>query len=202
MRAGSAAPRGPLAYKSAFHGGGWRTSRSAVFSISAQKFRQQEMTDYRRPYPRTSSLDFLHKCSPAISAFYRLWDGKRQGRTMPARQDIDVLELKPWLPGIILADVHWNPYRCLYRLVGSRVVAIKGKDPTGLPIDEGAHGGQLEETLEDYRIVTHERKLVYDWDDTAVLEQFMRYSEVLMLPLSNDDQVVNMIIAYLEVAPL
>jgi len=153
-------------------------------------------------YPRTSSLDFLQRCSPAIATFYRLWDGKRKGRSMPARKDIDVLELKPWLPGIILVDVLWNPYRCLYRLVGSRVVAIKGKDPTGRPLSEGAHGEQLVETLEDYRIVTHEQKPVYDWDNTAVLEQFMRYSEVLMLPLSNDGQVVNMVIAYLEVAPL
>lgn len=121
---------------------------------------------------------------------------------MPARQDFDVLELRPWLPGIILIDVYWNPYRCVYRLVGTRVVGIKGIDPTGLCVSAGAHGPTLDETLEDYRIVTHDQTLVYDWDDTAVAAQFMRYSEVLMLPLSNDDRVVNMLIAYLEVADL
>lgn len=161
-----------------------------------------QVAELRSNYPRTSSLDFLEECSPSFRSFYELWDSKRRGRKMPSRQDFDVLELKPWMPGIILVDVHWNPYRIQYRLVGTRVVAIKGMDPTGLPVSEGGHGDTLDEALENYRIVTHEQKFVYDWDDTVVAPQFKRFAEALLLPLSSDDQVVNMVMAYLEVAEL
>lgn len=33
--------------------------------------------------------------APDIAAFYDYWDGKRRGRDMPARADIDPLEIVP-----------------------------------------------------------------------------------------------------------
>ena len=66
-----------------------------------------------------------------IRALYDYWDGKRGGRRMPARPDIDPLEFVPHLPGIMLVDVVADERRFVYRLVGTREVEARGEDPTG-----------------------------------------------------------------------
>ena len=36
---------------------------------------------------------------------FRYWDRKRGVRTMPSPDDIDFLELRPWLSGIMMVEV-------------------------------------------------------------------------------------------------
>jgi hypothetical protein len=50
---------------------------------------------------------------------------------MPSRADIDPTEIVPFLPGIMLVDVVADERRFVYRLVGTREVAMRGRDPTG-----------------------------------------------------------------------
>lgn len=152
-------------------------------------------------YPRTTTLDFLAQCSPRVARFYEYWDGKRLGREMPSRADLDPLEMKEWLPGIILVDVFDNPRRLIYRLVGSRSVELRQSDVTGRSVEDGFHGSTLKGVLENYRLVVDERKLVYDWDGTASRSGLMKDSETLMLPLSADGKRVDMVVVYLETEP-
>jgi hypothetical protein len=152
-------------------------------------------------YPRTTSIEFLDRCSPATAAFYRYWDGARRGRPMPARADLDPLEMKPWLPGLILVDVKRNPFRLVYRLVGERSVEVRGFSPTGKTVEEGFHGTVLAEVLENYRLVVEEKKLVYDWDSLPSASGLLCNAGVLLLPLSSDGDTVDMVVAYLETAP-
>jgi hypothetical protein len=79
----------------------------------------------------------LSDFAPDIAAFYAYWDGKRRGRNMPARANIDPLEMVPFLPGIVLIDVVADARRFVYRLVGTREVAMRGRDPTGKSVAEG-----------------------------------------------------------------
>ncbi len=152
-------------------------------------------------YPRITDLDFLTRCSRRVTSFYQYWDGKRQGREMPARADIDPLEMREWLPGIILVDVFHNPRRLVYRLVGSRSVELRQADVTGKCVEDGYHGPTLEGVMENYRLVVDERKLVYDYDGTASRSGLMKTSETLMLPLSSDGALIDMVIVYLETEP-
>ncbi|NJM91813.1 MAG: PAS domain-containing protein, partial [Rhodospirillaceae bacterium] len=66
-----------------------------------------------------------------IAAFYAYWAGKRRGSALPARADIDPLEMVALLPGIVLIDVVADARQFVYRLVGTREVAMRGRDPTG-----------------------------------------------------------------------
>jgi hypothetical protein len=153
-------------------------------------------------YPRLTSLDFLEVCLPATAAFYRYWDSKRQGRAMPARSDLDPIEMRPWLPGIILVDVLRNPYRLVYRLVGTRSVDIRSSEVTGRTVQEGGHGSKLAHVMENYRLAIDERTLVYDWDGTASRDGGEISTEVLMLPLSSDGASVDRVISYIDDRPL
>ena len=153
-------------------------------------------------YSRLTSLDFLEVCLPATADFYRYWDSKRQGRAMPARSDLDPIEMRRWLPGIILVDVLQDPYRLVYRLVGTRSVDIRSSEVTGRTVQEGQHGSKLPHVMENYRLVIEERKLVYDWDGTANRSGDEIATEVLMLPLSSDGTTVDRVISYIDDRPL
>jgi len=87
-------------------------------------------------YRRTTSLDFLAHCSSMLAGFYNYWNEKRGDRAMPSRADLDPIEMKRWLPGIIIVDVLENPRRLVYRLVGSRSVSLRQTDVTGKTVPE------------------------------------------------------------------
>jgi hypothetical protein len=155
-------------------------------------------------YPRTTALDFLERCRPATAAFFRYWNNKRGTRAMPSRSDIDPLEMKHWLPGTALVDVKHTPegpapYELRYRLVGTRPTELRGQDVTGMRVEFGYFGADLPAALENYRLVILEKAHVYDWDRTPATDGFSREAETLLLPLSSDGEVVDMVLVYQEV---
>jgi hypothetical protein len=157
-----------------------------------------------RVYPRMTSLEFLNRCRPATAAFYRYWNARRGTRAMPARADLDPIEMKAWLPGVALVEVRRDPaaakpYTLHYRLIGTRPTQLRGREVTGLPVERGYFGADLAAALENYRLVIEEKKLVYDWDHTPSETGFAREGETLLLPLSSDGETVDMVLVYQEV---
>lgn len=74
---------------------------------------------------------------PVLGSLLRYWNAQREGRIMPARPDIDPLEMGPkLLPHLLLCDLQDRGARPRYRLVGTNVVRRWGFDPTGRYLDE------------------------------------------------------------------
>ena len=134
--------------------------------------------------------------APDIAAFYTYWEGKRRGRDMPARADIDPLEIVPLLPGIVLIDVVADARRFVYRLVGTREVAMRGRDPTGRSVSEGFYGASAEISMASYQDVVGRRAARLERREFTTPEGRYGREQVILLPLSDDGERVNMIIAY------
>jgi hypothetical protein len=133
---------------------------------------------------------------PDVLEFYQYWDSKRRGRLMPSRADIDPIEMPRFLPGIVLIDVVADARRYVYRLVGTREVAMRGKDPTGRSMIEGFFGPSLEETIAmPDRVVTARAPLFFQRKFIAP-DRRSGDEEVVLLPLSADGETVSMILAY------
>src|SRR3569833_3364977 len=81
---------------------------------------------------------------------YRYWEGKCRGRAMPRRADIDPAELVPFLPSLMIVDVVEDERRYVYRLVGTREVDARDRDPTGRPVGEAFIGSSREKVLANY----------------------------------------------------
>jgi hypothetical protein len=137
-----------------------------------------------------------------LRAIYAYWDGKRRGRLMPSRADIEPTELKPYLPQLVLLDVEGDPVRFRYRLVGTEVTQVRGglskSDPTGQFVDAVTHRQGTEAVLEHYRRVAAERRPLlasglYTPTPERPWARFLR----LVLPLSADGTVVNMLLVAL-----
>ncbi|MFD2261740.1 PAS domain-containing protein [Lacibacterium aquatile] len=159
----------------------------------------------RSSHPRLLTPAFLDICSPRIDRCWRYWDAKRQGRRMPSRADIDPTEIADLLPYIVLTEVLAVPPYLIYRLVGTKQVAVRGRDPTGLPVREhyiGHHEGETgDEVILNYRLVIERATPIYDYnpttgpddEDTSFSTGPVRERGTLLLPLSNDDVSVNMV---------
>lgn len=88
---------------------------------------------------------------PRLAALYAYWDGKRNGRGMPRRADLDPIEMRAWLGNLLLIDVTPDG-RFVYRLYGTRFVDSFGLDMTGRYVDE-LPADQRERVRSDYEAV-------------------------------------------------
>lgn len=154
-------------------------------------------TPEHQPYRRAIGNRFLGFCSPPVRDFYRYWDAKRGDRMAPSRADIDPIEMKSWLTGIVLVDVSEPPRTLTYRLVGSRSVALKGRDTTGEEVARSYHGRSRDEIWENYRIAIEDVAPVYDYEPEVSASGVLKDSETLLLPLASDGIHVNMVLVYL-----
>ncbi|HEY3917438.1 MAG TPA: PAS domain-containing protein [Stellaceae bacterium] len=67
-----------------------------------------------------------------LGALFRYWDRQRNERAMPARRDIDPIEMGPkLLPHLMLCELADRGHRIRFRLVGTFLVKRLGYDPTG-----------------------------------------------------------------------
>jgi hypothetical protein len=137
-----------------------------------------------------------------LQALLDYWLAKRGDHAMPSRADLDPLDLPaPLWPRITLFDVVQGEDgpRFRYRRVGAVFVQAFGWDPTGRFLDDVLPVGsrQRDYVVGLYRDVVAVRKPVYSentsWRDGA--QQPHRWTQRLALPLSNDGDVVDMILA-------
>ena len=145
--------------------------------------------------------DWLARASPAVKAMYRYWVSKCQGNRPPRRADIDPLEFPRLLPNISIVEVVADERRYIYRLVGTKEVEVRGRDPTGQSVLDGFFGPSLEDALRCYDTVVASRLPYYD--DEPYVTPDRRYSddETLFLPLSDDGDSVNRILVLATVTP-
>ena len=136
---------------------------------------------------------------PMLGALHAYWHAKSTGRTMPSRIDLDMVEMpRAALPYLMLIDVvrtgpAWR-YRYRYRLVGTEMVSVIGRDVTSLFLDE---------------VIPAERHAdVFDWLDAVVRDRIpmalemslgwenrdFRHARRVALPLSADGTNVDMML--------
>ncbi|HXS39316.1 MAG TPA: PAS domain-containing protein [Stellaceae bacterium] len=131
---------------------------------------------------------------PILAAAYQYWQGKRGGRSMPRRSDIEPSEIVPLLPNLLIVEVLGGGKRQRYRLVGTAIVEAFGVEFTGKYLDQVFSGEQLRSHEENYRIIAREKC-------TLLLSR--RYHSPsggelvchrLVMPLSEDDRTVNQLL--------
>jgi hypothetical protein len=124
---------------------------------------------------------------PVLGSLLRYWQQKRGARILPARRDIDPLEMGPdLLPHLVLADLFDRGTRVRLRLVGTTIAKRLGFDPTGRYLDAEMQGGWWELVRGLHRLAYCERAPIYaesefSWGSGRRLE-----ARHLLLPLTQD----------------
>jgi len=120
---------------------------------------------------------------------------------MPRRADIDPLDLVRYLPALMIVDVVADERRYVYRLVGTREVDARGRDPTGRPVAEAFVGSSREKVLANYDRVVRTCRPYVDTGVVVTTDDRLDESHVIFLPLSEDDQAVTQILVYTVYEP-
>jgi hypothetical protein len=131
---------------------------------------------------------------PDIEALYAYWDRKRAGRSMPSRADIDPSDVARLMSQVFIVDVGAEEGKPVYRLFGTALVSLFGREMTGRPVAEGLPSQAAEEALARYRTVIRDRRPHYH--RARLHEPRNDYTDVerLLLPLSPNDIRVDMVI--------
>jgi len=147
----------------------------------------------------STSEELLHNATGGVAQVFRYWDRARGSRVMPSPEQIDFLELRPWLPGIVMIEVAEGESRDLiYRVVGERAIRLRGYDPTGMSVANAAFGHSVPYVLNNYGVVIDLRIPLYGWNETERPDGRRSGSGTLLLPLSTDGQKVDWVLVYVE----
>jgi hypothetical protein len=140
--------------------------------------------------------DWLAQMPADVQALYRYWDARRGSRRMPSRSDLDPAEMKPYLAGLMLIDVVPDERLYVYRLVGTREVALRGMDPTGRPVEGNTIHPDSSHALRNYDHVVLSQAPWYDNTPFLAADQRIMSLEAIFLPLSATGEDVDMILVY------
>lgn len=152
----------------------------------------------------STSEELLHNATGGIAQVFRYWDRVRAERVMPSPSEIDFLELRPWLPGIVMIEVatieapEGEKRELIYRVVGERAIRLRGYDPTGMTVAKAAFGRSVPYVLGNYSVVIDLRIPLYGWNEGKSADGKHSGSGTLLLPLSSDGQRVDWVLVYVE----
>jgi hypothetical protein len=142
----------------------------------------------------TATIAELNSAAANLLAEY--WERKRGDRRMPARADIDPIELKPILPIIILAQIEPKPFRVFYRLVGTRAVENGSFDYTGHYLDRLNFSSEHDTDWPAiYRLIYRNRRPIHGFGAVKLKDGSVHNYASAVFPLSSDGETVDHCIA-------
>jgi hypothetical protein len=126
------------------------------------------------------------------------WELRRGDRSMPARRDMDPVDMSYVLGYILLVEVHHEPLRFRYRLVGTLTPRRQNIDLTGMWVHELPFPQLRAELQANYTALVGLRRPTALKRDEQLDGNRLRW-EVLALPLAADGETVDMLmIAVIE----
>jgi hypothetical protein len=144
----------------------------------------------------SKTIDDAATGRPELRRLLEYWQAKRRtlGR-LPARADVDPLEMRYALGHLVLADVeHGDPIRFRHRLIGTRIVERAGYDATGLYVDDIPDSELARWLLGTYASVVATREPV--WQSlNGVIGGRATILEILRLPLSSDGGKIDVVLS-------
>ncbi|MEQ9642897.1 MAG: PAS domain-containing protein [Alphaproteobacteria bacterium] len=137
----------------------------------------------------------LNVQAPVLRAALQVWRDACGGKAMPARADIDVLDIpRDVLAHILLIDVEPGPPdRFRWRLIGTHVTSMLGRDSTGGYFDELYSPEAAKVLLTGPRWAMDNRRPVRTLGHASFADKAHIRSENVDMPLSDDGERVSMI---------
>lgn len=133
--------------------------------------------------------------SPVVRLGLEVWRDACRGRPLPARRDLDPLRMpRALLPHILLIDLETGPpLRFRWRLIGTHITQIVGRDATGQYWHEIYEEDVLSALSAGPRWAVENRQPVRTLGTAPIDDRSYLKSENLDLPLSSNGETVDMI---------
>jgi hypothetical protein len=136
--------------------------------------------------------------SPKVLAFYEFWRSRCRGDAIPAKPDMDPVEMGPFLANLVLSEVLYAPLDFKYRIIGEEIISRLG-NMTGRRVREMALINVTSSAYQNYCAVVEARRPQFL--EGEAVTAFKKDRPYLMsrvhCPLSSDGQTVDFIISCL-----
>ncbi|MBV9828470.1 MAG: PAS domain-containing protein [Alphaproteobacteria bacterium] len=145
-------------------------------------------------------MDFDFRGDPVLSAALEYWRRKRGARTMPARRDIDPIDMPAEiLPYLQIIEVLEDGRRFRYRLIGTALVEAFGSDYSGTYPEEVLSPARADFIEQVYRRVHETKRPLFSRNKYVMQDNpSALMANRVYLPLSNDEVTVNFILGALS----
>lgn len=134
-------------------------------------------------------------CDPRLSGLYQYWLGKCDGRTAPARRDIDPVEIPEILGFVNLLEVLNDPRDFRFRLNGTAVAEMVGRDITGELHSAVMQGEDAVRCRQAYDMSIDHRTPAMVETSLGFCGKPYMFQTILALPLSNDGENIDTIMS-------
>jgi hypothetical protein len=141
----------------------------------------------------------LPHCNAKIAALHRYWRTIRPATApLPGRQHFDPAAVPSLLPCMRLYDVHRDPWRFRYRLVGTELVRILGRDFTGTWFGDGRPEAFASKSYRDLVFVASGQGIAYHrgYPLYASEDKDHLAAERILLPFARNGSDVDMILGF------
>jgi hypothetical protein len=137
-----------------------------------------------------------------LLALYRYWLDKAGDRRMPARHDLDPVEMKPWLANLVLVEfIGGDPENYRVKLEGTNIEAYYVDRRTGHGIEMLTSPTERDLMMAQYGVVLKQaRPAFFDAEFVNSSGKLSRQIK-LLLPLSEDGALVNMVLGGIYFRP-
>jgi hypothetical protein len=140
--------------------------------------------------------------SQKIALVLRYWNSLRRGSRLPGRSEIDPGEIKSALPNVMITAISYQPFRVLYRLVGTEVVQWARADFTNRYADELIFDVEERDWTDFYRAAVEARKPAYSLIDWVERDRPPVWAESLICPLSEDGGIIDRCLSIEDYEPM
>ena len=136
---------------------------------------------------------------PAHRQLFDYWRSKVQAGRLPARKDIDPVDIPALLPWLTVIEVDWSQgsARFRIRLVGTGVVNRFGRDATGLWFEDVYESDVYRSQMDYYTQVVTSGMPSLTQPIPPIREREFIKCRRLVVPLSSDGKRVDQIISIL-----
>jgi hypothetical protein len=142
------------------------------------------------------AYDIAAPVDPILIRLFNYWDGKRGGRQMPSRADIDPTELRSLVHNVMLYDVVEPGALYRIRLVGQAIVDFVGVNNTGKFSSDTMPPDAAKRMIEILTsVVTNHTPRFRAGHAYWHRDKSYRKFEACFLPLSSDGQTVDKILS-------
>jgi hypothetical protein len=133
--------------------------------------------------------------NPRFREFFDYWKSKSVNGRLPGRQDIDPLEMRRFLPHLMLLDVvrEHADIRFRFRLFGTGLLTLWKADFTGLWLDEVLPRAGYRDVHTDLLDIVSARQPRHGMRRLVFPGRDMITHERLMLPLASDGESVDLL---------
>jgi hypothetical protein len=146
--------------------------------------------------------DFAKTISdPRLLGLYRYWAAKAGDRPIPRRDDLDPIEMKPWLANLILVEFKgvFETYRV--KLEGTNIETFYRERRTGRGIEALTSEAERQLMKAQYWPVVERGKPAFYEAEFINSEGKLSHQVKLLLPLSEDGITVNMVLGGIYFKP-